>query len=535
MDNPQDKIPRLSLEQIAELKELLNDAFGAAASFNGSEEASKVLEDTLSLIENFVNAHRGEAWDVDFEELQRAFARQAGVNDARSAFEIFDETLDVFYSDLKSLDLETVLQAMKDAGAGIVYSDGVYVETDEGEIAPGEDPDSKYVPPHFIPKLVYLLDVLRELPGDAATYIDDVVVHVGKRRENMLRQQPYLVVDIPWMNKQIALCNESGQTTFLYDGMINPEMYVDMPKSLLKGIDGMRYINFSTHLNWKEKIRSFLSSDLPKKRTKPNAKKEAEAAETRKMSAYTLDMVLAAAKAEYMATGRRPVNSNTDPISYKPMIAFNTSWSAIDRRFVKGKFKVAGYSGLADFLDQHRIGVYTLDDVLMAAKAEYAASVKAGEPRRPNAGDADLISFKPMDAFHTNWKAVNRQIKVGRFKNAGYDSLSDFLNKNGVGVPTLDDVLASARAEYAASVKAGQPRRPSANHTDLITFYPMAEFQISWKAVDAQFKTGQLKDSGYDSLSDFLNKNGVINGQPLPVWRGDDLGTVEPDEVAPAL
>ncbi len=138
-----------------------------------------------------------------------------------------------------------------------------------------------------------------------------------------------------------------------------------------------------------------------------------------------------------------------------------------------------------------------------------------------------------MDGFQTNWKALDKHFRVGRFKDSGFGSFSDFLDHHGVGVYSLEDVLAAARAEYAASVAAGVSRRPCLNDKDPIAHAPMAAFQTAWKAVNAHFRNrGRFKDSGFGSLADFLDRHGVITGRPLPPWAGDDLGAAIEQEHA---
>jgi Mn-dependent DtxR family transcriptional regulator len=87
------------------------------------------------------------------------------------------------------------------------------------------------------PKLETILFLLQERYELDINNTAEIIVTKGKVSKDMMRQEPYYLIDMPTLNRKILVCNEKGNITYVLDSElldtqnIEPEVLVDMDKS----------------------------------------------------------------------------------------------------------------------------------------------------------------------------------------------------------------------------------------------------------------------------------------------------------------
>lgn len=215
---------------------------------------------------------------------------------------------------------------------------------------------------------------------------------------------------------------------------------------------------------------------------------------------YTIEDVIESAKKCCEKTGQRPFK-NDGEIAYGPL-AQKTTWDNVNYALQKGFLKEEGYTSLADLLDKNNMGIeaqYSIEDVIKSARQQLQAT-----GRRPSVIDGE-VAYGPL-AGKTTWQIAHSRIKRGCLKKCGYLSLADALDKNGINVKSqysFKDVIESARLEFKVTGK-----RPTNTDSKKIG-YGRLKGKSTWKSVDYAIRIGFLKDQGYASLADALDKNGI--------------------------
>lgn len=252
MKNTQNKY-FLSEEERQQYRGLLSQAFNAASLFNGSEETYEHLMDSLISVEEFVTERNDHKTD---EALEIDFAHQSGF--ANQQFYTVSNLLQHASSQVFGMlarlgDLKELLNALSVGGAHIDYSDMVYVLTDEALIV-GEG-DSDRTVQEFIkqPRLAILVKELQTI----GIYTDDLVVRVGKIFEDKIRKLPYVVVEIPRLGKQVAVCDQYGETTFVSQSILEPHVWASYTKKQLKALEGIKAVSYTE--SWPFRICNLLA------------------------------------------------------------------------------------------------------------------------------------------------------------------------------------------------------------------------------------------------------------------------------------
>ncbi|HEY8963138.1 MAG TPA: hypothetical protein VIN59_01615 [Alphaproteobacteria bacterium] len=244
---------RLSEDEAQQYRGLLTQAFNAASSFVGSEETYEHLMASLISVETFVRTRNDGKID---ETLEANFAKQAGFTNQQfyTVSGLLGHASNQVYGMLARLkDLKDVLNALRIGGAHIDYSEMVYVLTDEPFIT-GEE-KSERTPQEFVkqPRLAILVKELQTI----GIYTDDLLIRVGKVFEDKIRKLPYIIVEIPRLGKQVAVCDQYGETTFVSQNILEPYVWASYTKKQLKGLQGVQTVSYTD--SWPFRICNLLA------------------------------------------------------------------------------------------------------------------------------------------------------------------------------------------------------------------------------------------------------------------------------------
>jgi len=246
---------RLSEQEKSEYRGLVSDAFDAAHDFTGSEETYDVLMDRLIAMEEFVRDRNDR---TPSDKLEAEFAKQASyvASQFNTVSGILGHASNRVYGMLSRLtDLKDLLNALDVGGAHIDYSDNVYVLTDQGfpSDGGGGEIDRNLKEFRKQPRLAILVKELSTI----GIYTDDLVVRVGQVFEDKVRKLPYIAVEIPRLGKQVAICDQYGEATFVSQNILHPNIWASYTKRELAALDGVEKVPFG--MKWPMKVCNLLA------------------------------------------------------------------------------------------------------------------------------------------------------------------------------------------------------------------------------------------------------------------------------------
>ena len=229
----------------------LSNAYKAANEFSGTEEAERRLFKPLMLFEAFV---RRETGSLSSENEQKIISEAFGEAAANYPSNVvaFLGVASRFYQPMKAGSTSAVLlEHLKRSGATIVEKSSVFVKTDDGRINLSNVDSKRSYDVCTQPRLAILLEKLRdEGVSGQPIYLDDVVITRGQVEPTMMREHPYIIVQIPRLNCEIALCEQVGEMTFVKRGTVGTEFWVNLSKDHLKEREDITPVMFRGVEEW---------------------------------------------------------------------------------------------------------------------------------------------------------------------------------------------------------------------------------------------------------------------------------------------
>ena len=247
----------LSDKEREEYKGILTECFDAAANFDGQEHNAFHFYKTVNLIDEFVKTRNNGKISP---ELEAAFAEQSKYDSQYTVDWFMDDAQERSYGMMSRLgDLEDVLNVLEDRGAIVDRSELVYVLTDQSFPTEGNSAES-FEPTPFKrqPRLSILVKEL-EIIG---IYTDDLVVRVGNIFTDKTRRLPYLIVEIPRLEKSVAICEQYGETTFVSQKILPPYIWAHQTKMQLKARDDIQDVSFNN--KWPFRVCNLLLYGIDK-------------------------------------------------------------------------------------------------------------------------------------------------------------------------------------------------------------------------------------------------------------------------------
>ncbi len=258
-----------SKEEKKQVQGWLLQSFEAASTFDGSEASEDKLYHPLSLFEDFVRAHNDGSLS---EELELSVSQNTFPTHPVEMPETVDGFLDIateFYERLKNTSPEfDVFEMIQNAGGIVTESDKVFVHTDDGKLQRGHVDNTQSYEIKTEPRLAILIEHLRnDGVNGQSIYMDDLVITQGKVSDEMMREHPYNIVQIPRINMEIAVCDQIGETTYVKKGTIGAEFWDHLSKDQLKEHEDVTNVDRHNDQQWWGEISSFLSGNAePTKR-----------------------------------------------------------------------------------------------------------------------------------------------------------------------------------------------------------------------------------------------------------------------------
>ncbi|MFB6181548.1 MAG: integrase repeat-containing protein [Candidatus Magasanikbacteria bacterium] len=178
---------------------------------------------------------------------------------------------------------ENILQEERAEPNDISFVDRPIIETDEGEITPGEE---EFESKKTIPRTQYLQEVLQEFGYDFS-------IVVGSDRPEMFREEPYQAYMVQDIDRIVLVNNQEEEATFVIFDSDTEDLF-DRPqlKDDLKSRPDVKRIKYEGKESWQNKLRELLEEDYNLKETEgrflsfDELKKEVQAAGVESSSEY---------------------------------------------------------------------------------------------------------------------------------------------------------------------------------------------------------------------------------------------------------
>lgn len=235
-------------------RDFVKKSLGIADGYNGNEAELNELIDYLSDLEKWMqDVFGGEPLTIEREEVIARNLNEESINS------ILDIAHDNFERTMKGMQFV-------DLPCNKVFIKGVLIPPDPNKIVeiPNGLSDSFELGKE-VPRLQELV-VFLESKG---IYLDDLTIISGEVDSNSMRKSTYYIVEIPRLEKSIAVCNLTQQATFVFDGIIGKKTFLKYGKDELVETLGAIRVSYYNKTQWDKRLNEALAlATKPAKNTK---------------------------------------------------------------------------------------------------------------------------------------------------------------------------------------------------------------------------------------------------------------------------
>lgn len=224
----------LNPQHLAELEEWGKLGMQVARDFRGQEqqlnEVIAVCGEVDTIVKRQLGIHETTPLALTREREMKAVLRANGI-----VLPLTDDILEVasrtFRQCLMALGDTNDKRALEKMGITVISLKGVILQPDRAkDIAPNGKSSRPFNELKTIPRLSKVLSLLQ---GERI-FMDDIIVAQGEVHPGQMRHLSYYLVEIPRLNRQILICDEVGEQTFVINGIMNRQMLLQITKSELQ-------------------------------------------------------------------------------------------------------------------------------------------------------------------------------------------------------------------------------------------------------------------------------------------------------------
>jgi hypothetical protein len=222
------------------------------------EEAYHALFDKgLIPLEEFMQA---EAKAPLTDALERAFAKAAGVHSHITLNSMLGLAARRFdYRPARMTDSDDfLLTKLEMGGATVNLMLGSLVLPEPGEGLQERTTGAHPYTVEFAPKTRELVKALESLH----IFSDDLVLTSGALRPGTMRQKPYTLLEIPKLGRQVAVCDQIGEITFVSTTLQPLATWAGSTKDQLRALPGMSEVRYDEEGKWLNDVLTCLSDGM---------------------------------------------------------------------------------------------------------------------------------------------------------------------------------------------------------------------------------------------------------------------------------
>ncbi|MSR87343.1 hypothetical protein EXS70_04205 [Candidatus Peribacteria bacterium] len=235
-----------------DLSHLVSDAVQAAEVYDGTENSfRKVLQLSTDLEERLLSLLDKQPLTA---EAELAAQREQGVANPQSISAILStaqKNLDKLLNSTENTD--DLIQKLE-----IVFEniEAVLVPPGEQEVQKG-DGGGEWKKLEFEPRLQHLIQALQQ----NNIFTDDLIITKGILRPNMMRKEGYVLVEIPRIGREVLVCNQVGEATFVSSRRLGIQTYTRSTKHELEQIEGVERVVSPGIEGWAQEVMTSLLRD----------------------------------------------------------------------------------------------------------------------------------------------------------------------------------------------------------------------------------------------------------------------------------
>ena len=247
----QENVNNLTLR--AEYRRRMAKCLTISRNYRGSEAEYQSLMHSLGGMEEWLNGAFGlERWqrfplDAQVAEAWQRKKRRTIGNILLFAAHRLERNID---HALSGKDLETLL---------VSEVDGVVLPPDFKPLLMG-DGNGEFREVRFQERLKSLLLTLEK----QGIYTDDVILIRGKTRKDMMRKTSYTILDIPKLGREVLVCDQVGEATFVVLGIVDRKILLSTGKDELQAKFGtlVSKVVFRDPEQWEKEVTDLLLKDV---------------------------------------------------------------------------------------------------------------------------------------------------------------------------------------------------------------------------------------------------------------------------------
>ncbi|MSR68136.1 hypothetical protein EXS65_04950, partial [Candidatus Peribacteria bacterium] len=258
----------MSPEQKAQYRLMLAETLRSARTYGGDETSFDRLIETGDRLDQWMRNTFGSGKKLD-DEAEEKIAEKADAPKVRT----IDSVLDIASKSFRAAMEEPRTLGEKLKKLSIVHStiDRVLLPPGTQEVI-GEDGTGEWKEAKTEPRIERLLAVLQE----HGIFTDDLIVTLGITKPNMMRKESYALIEIPRIGREVLVCNQVGEATFVSRGHLDLQTYLQKTKEEIGELEGVERIVSPGLGEWETRVIEALLKDI-------------SAGETRKIDIKNMD------------------------------------------------------------------------------------------------------------------------------------------------------------------------------------------------------------------------------------------------------
>ena len=250
----------MSPEQKAQYRAMLAASLRSAKKYAGDEQSFNLLIHTGNQLDQWMRETFGKAGKID-AAIETQVAAKAEVSRAGTINDILD---------LASKSFRNAMENPKTLGEKLQKLSIVHNTVDDVLLPPGAQPVtlgdgvSEWKEPLFEPRTERLIEALHA----NGIYTDDLIVTTGNVTDSMMRKASYSLIEIPRIGKEVLVCDQVGEATFVSSKHIGLPAYLSTEKEDLLGLPGVTRIVSRGLGKWEADVIAELLKDVSAGETK---------------------------------------------------------------------------------------------------------------------------------------------------------------------------------------------------------------------------------------------------------------------------
>lgn len=243
-------------------REQVLQALGIAQSYDGSEVKYQELTRVLIAFESWLKGSLGITTERRISHRsERKLSSLAFDGKQHIAIDdILELSVKRFSQVLQGESVKSLEDFLRSLSIHSIELPGVILPPGEQKIPEGHGGATHET---FEVKFQQRLSQFINLLQSFGIFTDDITVYHGKISNQMMRQASYNMVDIPRLKKQVLLCDQVGEATFVVNGRLPRGVLLTLTKEQLQERypDLVTRVEYTSATAWEEQLTALLFSD----------------------------------------------------------------------------------------------------------------------------------------------------------------------------------------------------------------------------------------------------------------------------------